>query len=251
MIGLKTRVVARRFQVQLAAINRSTAEGRRSALVAGTKLIMEKLFEDCPVDTGRMIRGYELAANSAGLGPYPVTPVGPSKYDEVNKALLGDQVAGVRDVYRSVRRMRMAYEKYNRDILKGRGKNKVGRGRQSPYYRKLVADEARWHKALKQAIAQKLEVGPTSIVMYNKGRKVAYTVRNKIYGGDGEIIETARRASCRITNREPHAIVQERSSAVIAPALVWARGAGSRHIASAYLNAMSDAASDNVKRRRA
>lgn len=244
---LTTRVDTRGMGRVLEALKRRRAVARRRALVAGTRPVVAQVIQRSPRDTNRMARGFELAGNLAGVGPFVVSPVLASRYAGLNKKILGEQAAAVRREYLQARRTRVAYERSNRAVLKGRGKGRRGAGRQSSYYRKLLAEENKLLKALERAVAQQAQVTESSILIYNQGRTVNITVRPRIYGGDGEIVDLRDRSLCRITNREPHAIIRNRSRSVVAPALAYGRFTGVRPARGAYLKGLKPAAPRNVK----
>lgn len=211
---------------RLSGLARRTPAARTQALQVTTTQVLHRIIFACPRDTRRMVRAFQIAGNQAGCGPFSVLPVVKSRYSSVNRQILGEQVGNVRDEYRRAKSLRMLYERTNRDVLKGRGKLKTGRGHQSHAYRKLVAAEARLLKDLRRAVAQKTGLTESSILIYNKGRRVAVTIRPKIYGGRGETKIGRYLSVCTITNLEPHAIIRDRSSRVVAPALAWGRYAG-------------------------
>ena len=220
---------------------------RRRALVAATRPVVQAVLNKTPRDTNRMARGFELAGNTAGVGPFIVSPVKASRYFNLNRQILGEQAAGLRREYQQARSTRIAYERSNRAVLKGRGKSRRGAGRQSSYYRKLVSQENKLLNSFRRAVAQKTQLTESSVLIYNKGRRVNVTVRNRIYGGDGDIIHTRDTSICRITNREPHAIIRARANNVVAPALVLGRTLGARSGRREYLRVMKQMSPKNIK----
>jgi len=187
------------FKRKVAALRRGSADGADAALTEIMKGVMGRILSETPKDTNRMIRGFVMAANDVGLGPFPVPDVQPSKYLPMLRSRLARQLRKLSNFAAFIKRQE---------------------GEKSKSYRKIVKNRDRAKLELESLTG-------TSILILNKGRGVEFTVRNKIYGGIGYRGRTpVDGLRFTIINREPHAIIRERVSRTVASAINMFRGAG-------------------------
>jgi hypothetical protein len=156
--------------------------------------LMTRIIQATPRDTNRLVRGWIEAANTAGVGPFAAPELKDSQYLDRTK----------RDLARQLNRL-VRYQQMQ--LTSGRWQTRVdgqGTGKPTKWYRKLVKDIERAKKQIET-------VDGTSIKVINKGRRVAITVRNKVYGGTGTLYFDGQRWLGRFTNKEPHASIINRT----------------------------------------
>lgn len=186
--------------------------------------VMRQIVENVPVDTHRLQRGYAMAANQAGLGPYPVPSVTTSKYRD---KVIGEMAAQIDRFEKSV-----AYWKgvlQNRYISKGReGKWKRDAEKKVRMY------EGRLRKA--QIQAAKFGFSPEAIAIYRSSKTgLTVTARDKVYGGTGKRVKVPGFNGVEIHNLEPHASIVESYDHTVREAFASARGSGLVRFQNTYL----------------
>lgn len=201
----------------ISGIRRRVADlQRRGALARGTaaKVYADELLRaidrDTPRDTNRMAAGFMQGANAAGLGPFDVPAVKASeKFPKMQRTLQ-------RQLNKWLN-LRAIYEREGR----------TGQ----PYYRKIL-------RAVESATRQIELLTDTSILVQNRGRRVRWTVRHRVYGGTGRRIETPGGTFFQVRNLEPHAIIIDRRRKIVARALGQARLTGLRKVRRSYLRGL-------------
>lgn len=149
------------------------------------------IIEQCPVNTHRMKRGFQMGANEAGLGPFSVDAVQPSRFLPSTNRTLKKQLNRL-----------VGFQTYLASVGEQNGKE----------YKKLTKDIERAKQEIEKLTS-------TSILIINKGRRIEYTVRSKIYGGTGKFEKTSGGYRVTVRNLEPHAIIRERAGALVATVL--------------------------------
>lgn len=159
-----------------------------------------------PVDTGRYVRAVAQAVNFAGGGPIPVRTVTPSRHHAKYVGALKRQVDAW-ERYAKWRRERLNY-------LYPGGSPRRGR---TAFYRGLAAQvrmaEKRERRAREELAKALTNDDALFVGLLHSGRSVdgrLATVRTKVYGGVGIVVETPRGAEARLTVLEPHARFLER-----------------------------------------
>ena len=205
--GVDMSVLKRKLRL----IHQSVAEPSGASDAALTEImqgVMKKIVQETPTDTNRMVRGFTIAANDVGLGPFAVPDIQPSKYLPLLRSRLS----------RQLRRLSI----FANFIKKKDGEN-------SKNYRKIVKNRDRAKQELGSLTG-------TSILILNKGRGVEFTVRNKVYGGQGLRSRTPTDGlRFTIINKEPHAIIRERLTRTVASALNIFKRAGGRRARRTFL----------------
>lgn len=201
---------------------------RTAALQEATSDVMDRLLGPGGVarDTQRMARGFALAANAAGLRRMTVPAVRRSRNADEHLAVLRRQAQAAA---RAVERWTRWERRYQLE----------GRTRQ-PYYRTKIAPALNpdrrgspaWvlRRTLEEAAkyAGALDRGFAPLLVHNRGRAVAFTARDRIYGGTGRTLQLPDVTLIEIRNMEPHAIIQERRRRTVRTLLMAARRGGAR-----------------------
>lgn len=213
---------------------------RSAALRVAMQGVMVALINHTPRDTHRMVRGFQMAANQAGLGPFVI-----------------DQVRGSRRHLKYLRDLEEQVNAARRKVARWEGwrDGYIRQGRTGqPYYQKILRqlDPNRrgtpgW--ALKRAEEElaKLRDADHAVVVENRGRSLKLTVRNTIYGGTGRAFETPTGSYITITNLEPHAIIQERRKRTVASLLRQSKKLGTMKMKKAFLKHLAEGGVRDVK----
>jgi hypothetical protein len=190
-VEIRARVDGTGMMKKLAAVRRMFPRGIELAaeqMVQGTR---DDIMRECPEDTGRMKRGFAQAFTAVG---YPT-----AEPELKDSRFLDKQAATLEKQWKIWAGLKQMYETTGKNLSKRDG-------RLTAYYRKVVKAEASARAQLDSFAAAK-----SAILVYNKGRRVGFTVRTKLYGGTGIVFanEEGRRIY-RLINKEPHAIIRER-----------------------------------------
>lgn len=187
--------------------------------------VMRQIVGEVPVDTHRLQRGYAMAANQAGLGPFPVPAVNPSKWrDKVNM----ETAAQIDRFERAVKYWKNIIQ--YRYVAKGRS---TGKG-YTDALKKLAMYEKRLRKA--QIIAARFGFGLESIAIYRSSKTgITVTVRDKVYGGEGKRVQVPGFNGVEIHNLEPHASIVESYDHTVRDAFAAAKGTGLVRFKNSYL----------------
>lgn len=219
------------MMARFARIRAAGPAARTEALKVATGAVVRELLARVPRKTNRLARGYALANNLAGLQTVSVPLVRNSPSSQAHIKRLERQV---RSAAKAVNRWKNYESQYIRE-----------RRTRQPYFRKILAQldpdrrsSAAWRlrrsieELEKYTSAAKLGLGP--LLVQNKGRGLGLTTRDKIYGGSGQTVTFADVSLVKITNLEPHAIIQERARRTVASVLKMARPFGVQRAKRVY-----------------
>jgi hypothetical protein len=185
----------------------------------GADMFVGFMNQHAPRDTGRYLAGWIEAGNAANVGPTRMAPaLRDSRWAEKLEAALDRQIdrlvvqinakAGVLDAW---------YFSKNRPI--------------DSWARKKQFEIARLSRALQRAVETKKKYlnaeGPViAFDIFSNGRRVRTasgsmkqlrqtTIRDKVYGGTGEIVQRDTGPVVMLHNREPHVTLVERKHRLI------------------------------------
>lgn len=212
---------------RLRALDRNRPDARKSAALAMAHEVVRVAVVIAPKDTNRYVNGFAQAANKAGAGPISAPPIRASRVHD--------------EIVRKLRQQAAFWEFIVRDAeTKGRTLYRVrGKSGETKSYRKAKQNLAKAREQLKK-------VDPTSIAFGlrgSSGRSLNLTVRNKIYGGTGEVVETPAVTFVRLHNLEAHATIVEKKFGVMKKAGAVARAMGARSVGRAYFKKVTGRAS--------
>lgn len=216
-MAITCKVDSRGLMEKLRALDRNRPEARKAAALAMAHEVVRVAVVIAPKDTNRYVNGFAQAANAAGAGPIPVRPLRASRVHD--------------EIVRKLRQQVAFWEFIVRDAeAKGRTQYKGKKSGETRSYRKAKDN-------LRKAREQLEKVDPTSIAFGlrgSSGRSLNLTVRNKIYGGTGEVVETPAVTFVRLHNLEAHATIVEKKFGVMKRAGSVARAMGARSVGRAY-----------------
>lgn len=240
--------------------NKLADAARRESAVDLADAWVDIVEEVSPRSTGRYVRGWQVAANDAGLPVRVVAPIRPNpKREEIEKALERQVRLWARDFDRWAALER----RYRVEDARG-GVTRTGRPRAKrtaqPYFRKILRNKRfalkRYKKALANLEAFTAADGGILIdagrllsrrrggaydagIGYTKsGRRKLSTVRTKVYGGEGEIFDAGGRTLIRLRNLEPHASIVESKRRIRAQASAAVRGFGLTRLRRKYVETL-------------
>lgn len=200
---------------EIGAIRSRGSAGRREAVVvmAGDFVTSALAIANSIRDTNRYVNGWAQAGNAVGAGPFPVRPLRPSKYlAQARKALL-EQIRKFDQWAATERREKGKVSKRTQNLQR-RSREELG---------KLTS---------------------TSIVFGVRGgesnRNLRVSVRDKVYGGTGQIIElnggpNGGQTIVLLHNKEAHSTIVEHNHKVRALAGARARAFGVRSVGQKYI----------------
>lgn len=198
-----------------------------------------------PADTNRYRRAWAIAANEAGVGPFAVPEVVPSKYNERLKERLELQAERwqriAEDKRKSAEYWQRVYEnRYAREGRRGKWERDCAAKRDKAA---KIAEKAA--KVAARAREEADMIRPDSIVIWGRRKKAPggkgylsaaedlrigrlATVRVKVHGGTGYVVATSRGGYIILHNLEPHASIVEKNSRVVSRASAQVRRPGIR-----------------------
>lgn len=209
------------------AVMGALVPGAKGALQDAAGGVLQKVVAECPVDTGRLINAYseaamgaELPASPSGLASWPRPTIKASKYTERFRQRLQEQLT---DLQRQAQWIVSKPSSWQ--TRKG-----VRTGQMRP-----SADK--WLRRVEKAIDRTREdlrtLGETDILMKSKdGRLRQFSLRQKIYGGQGFLYNRGLVWYATIINREPHANTVEKMHRSFASAMRLMRASGLRRVAA-------------------
>lgn len=191
---------------KLSRLRAATPSATGEALKVIMTNVMKAVIDATGNDTNRMDRGFALAANAAGLGPFHVPQIQPSKYFDQNRSTLIKQI-------KKWTKFEEFYLSQGKELLKGRPPDRVNAGKVSPFFRLIQ----RRRKAAEEQLAK--FTNNSVFVIDNRKNRLRFTVRTPIHGGDGSFRIIGDTAVVEMHNREPHAIILERANRTVATTL--------------------------------
>lgn len=193
------------------------------------RVFIEGINEIAPRDTNRYIRGWLLAANDVGL-KVPVVPLEPNSRRTEYLAKLAEQIDSLDKQIEGIeKRLELWYER------KGRRLGAWGRKRKSEL-RKLRRRRVRAGEELDKALGTEyFSYFDAGSAFEAKNKRKLSTVREKIYGGKGEMFTAGGQLFVRLTNMEPHANIVEKRRRPRDRAMERVRGSGLRRAGRAYI----------------
>ncbi len=210
---VQTKVDTSGLRRKLRGIGGNAERARRVALTEMLTPAMASIINESPRDTHRLVRGWMMAANGAGLGSYALPPIRPSQF----QGLVGAR----RRLERQAQRWSAIVARYERQ---NRTKDK--------WYRQAVRTRDR-------AVEELAKLDDTSLVIFGgRGRRLNITVRNKVYGGRGEMLNAGGRTFVRLHNLEPHASIIEKRNRAVRAALAGLRSMGVRRYGKSYMKGL-------------
>lgn len=189
------RVDDRVLRRKLAAIRAAGPEAKAAALTAGVSSMMTEICAPPPIgvprDTNRLVRGWAMANNTAGLRPIVLPPLAVSKRREQAQDRLVDQVAFWKRIV----------ARYHRQ------------GRDDRWARNAELKLERSRDALERFLGDRyaLVIGLFSSLTDTGGRSLAVQVRTQlnkqgeVHGGRGLLTVAGGEPVFVMHNREPHA----------------------------------------------
>lgn len=215
-----------RFRVQAKRAEAERSLARRKGVEPLGTVFVDTLEIVSPADTNRFIRGWQLAANDAGLPPRAVLPVKDSaRRDEFIEALESQVAYWVGEAEDAQERID-SYDAIDAQRpLKKDGTPRKSK-RSSPAYARAVR---RRNTAIREITkAEEIlgeAVGAEGFLLFDKGgfaagRRGGYgkrkrfrsTIRTRVYGGRGSIEDAGGVAIVSLHNLEPHATIVARSA---------------------------------------
>lgn len=229
-------VETKKAREKIRRVLQSGPSARRAAVVAMVRAIMQRVEVAAPRDTNRYVRAWMQAANMAGVGPFAVPNVVPAKHrDAIYEAILEQERfwGMIVQRYESQRR----YDKWYRQAQK-----KLERAREQ--IRKFFESE----EADGGMIAMNLRInrgGKPGYGQWGFGKGMAKEIRilNKVYGGEGRLLEGSHSTTVHLRNKEPHASIVEYNHKVMSRAYAAFRGTGLHKIKTAYVSRAMEKAS--------
>lgn len=198
---------------------RAMAQASPAARKAAVKLIAVEVVKDvvvkAPRDTCRFVRGWGQALNASGAGSVPLPALKTTgRYDQYLRALT-----------RQLRKWDFIVKRYERGA------------RRDKWYRRAVRNR---DKALEQL--RRFDEGGETAILINKFRTGRFeggmtTVRHKVYGGEGHIVDAGDRSYVYLRNLEPHATFVEMNTAVLKRSIDRFRGSGLHRVTDRYVRA--------------
>ncbi len=190
-----------KLKARIASYTANMADARMAALVVAVNPAATEILAKTPVDTHRLKRGFAMAFNQMGLPPRVVPEISESKRKWKKQKKL----------VRQLMFLNFVVSQFEQKFPLDRGETKL----YQKYYQ--------WRDRAKEELEK---FSGDSIVVINKGRGVEITVRNKVYGGRGAVIEGDRFTRLEGVNLEPHASIRERTDRNVTTALASAKGVG-------------------------
>jgi hypothetical protein len=207
-----------------------TKRARREALRDGVRVLVLNLQRYSPQDTRRYVRAWSVAGKDAGSTGFPMPEIKATSRKAEYESRLYSQLAAAEKRVKKLGDLKWTWY----DSKPERAK--------TGYYNTLVKDLRRAEKRVEQAKEQ-IELANTSetfiLIGGRKGKRGSglATIRTKIYGGHGQILETSQGTAVRLVNKEPHAkIVERRSKSLRLASRVAASAVGVRTVSKKYLN---------------
>lgn len=205
---------------------------RLTAVTDVMRPVMGEILAGTPVDTGRLRRGYAMAANAAGLGPAMVNIIKPTKYGHLAVGALFRQIGHFERQVKTLEQIAAGGKSgrggwYQREFISPQqARSRIGAAR-----RRLVRAKEELAKHHNRAIT----IGAMARAGGNTGNRLATTVREKIYGGSGRLIHTDTFTGFQIHNLEPHATIIEHNTGSVKEALTKAKAFRIRRVGRKYL----------------
>lgn len=205
------------LRAKLARYRRNAPAARLEVLEHATRELVSEVVANEPRDTNRLVRGYMLAANQAGVGNFAVPAVKEGSF--LKSANIQQRLES------QLARWDRIVQSYER------------KGRRDKWYNRAVKTRDRAREEL-------AKLDPTSIAIFgnSKKRRLDVTVRNKVYGGKGFRSHVAGRTFITIHNLEPHASIVESRNRVVRSAQSRMKAFGVKRYSRAYLRRMGVAA---------
>ncbi|MEM1185218.1 MAG: hypothetical protein AAGI53_09475 [Planctomycetota bacterium] len=222
----RARVDDRNFRAIMAALRKARARVGAKTLRAGAEVFVDVVTEITPRDTNRLVRGWVLAANDAGLDIRAVPPIRPSTRRDQWLEALTEQVDYWQGKVKRFAGLRELYEREDRaNPLKKDGTPRKRRTRQ-PYYRKLGRRLRQAERRLGRAEEELAKAAESEGFLFfdrggfafgsgsytKSGLRKLTSVRDQLYGGTGEVRHVNRKTYLRLHNLEPHATLIERNA---------------------------------------
>lgn len=236
---MKNQVMRRKLLREL----RGAKAGRGGAIRALGGAIVDNLRLLSPRDTNRYVRGWLHAGREAGVFGGPIPRLNESKWHKSNLEQAeiwlqraeqnhGNAAKRLRDTFPSgapKRGQAKLYGRLSREVDKANGRLNEAR---------LTVGELRTDKYAIVFGAGRVVGRGAKQKRLGVGR---ITLRQKIYGGSGWILDRGTSSTIRLLNHEPHALILESKKGVLRQATAAARGAGLLPYKRVYLNAVRKA----------
>lgn len=217
VVKITLKADGRQIMAKLAALRAVVSTSTDAAAKVLAETVIAELYAAAPVDTGRLKNGFADMYKQANLGPAKgKVPIKPSK-----------RAAEI------IRRLEKQADRLGRKL--GMAKTAAKGGKVS----KVL--ENQYAKA--KAERNKSRSSNSFVMVYNSGRAVKYTIRDRVYGGlarkrpamggSGVVYE--------FRHLEPHAIIWERTNRKVAMLLAVVKVAGARKVKQVMLPALKKA----------
>lgn len=192
---------------------KQTAAARREITIACSDLVVRAAmtYATDHKDTGRYLRALAESGNKAGIGSYPLSPVGPSALKERILRILTAQV----------RRWMKLVELRARE-------GRTGDRSYAKILKKLRRAEAELLKFEANA-----DMGAIVFDAFSSSRMTTVRVNFTAYGGDGRIETLGDQTLVRLHNKEPHASIVESRFGIMRRAIAAMRGGPIKRLAKA------------------
>ena len=175
-----------------------------------TRRVVTEVNETTHRDTNRYVRGWALAANSAGCGPIAVR--------QLNKSSVWEKILA---------KVQQDFDFWNFVVDRYERSRRVDKWK---YKAVLELQKAR------DKLNQLLGTEGKAVIAFNLyGGKRAPSFRHRIYGGTGRVVRHGDRTYFELHNLEPHTTLVEWKFGILKAAQKRYRGLGFRRERVAYL----------------
>ena len=199
----------------------------------GGQGVMGLVVAECPTDTNRLLIGYSEAARQAELPPpaggWPRLAIGPSKYTDRYIQRLTDQLESL--------------EKKKDWIVASDRSWSTRKGARTGEMRPFAARHLkRVNTAIEKTRADLATIGVTDILMRGGDSRLRqYSLRQKIYGGEGRSWRVMGGVFVRIHNKEPHASTVDKMHRSFSTALTLMKSVGLVRVKKKFVKRLADA----------
>lgn len=260
----KSRLQADSFHQQMQSMRQRSVQAGYGAVRELGGVVFRKLivYAQEAFDTGRYLRGWQMASNKAGLGPTPLEPLRTSRWDAKNRHRL--QMQADRWALERERWVNIVLSYERRKGFKPSWKSYKEAVRILDRVGDLEDHALAQLENINKSPAERAEgegpaifiAGRKSRAKLDKGRGSARSmfrisqVERAIlttFGGDGRIYRQGEAWVVFGVNKEPHARIVEKNKRILARALADARSVGfTRRSAKEYLKTVAAGLSVNA-----
>lgn len=191
----------RGLKAKLKRYDAKSREGRIEGAKDLARMVVDQLLILTPVDTGTLRNGWRTAAVRVQLGAYPLERVQESRY-----------------MRRWVRQLSKQYRRWEGNLQAA-----IKRGDSPKEIKRLQKLRDKAFTDMGKFFQERDLENFSARVMWAKDRTLNFSVRTKVYGGEGVIVEEGNTATVLLKNKEPHASLVEKQKRPLAKATTMAR----------------------------